>query len=527
MGDGEGPDGPDFTRGVPASDIAEGRMLAGRVGEDAVLIARVDGALHAIGAECTHYHGPLAEGLLKNGTVRCPWHHARFCLKTGEALGAPAIDPVASYAVEEAGGKVFVMNKRESLPQTLTPPAGLKRVVIVGAGAGGFAAAEMLRRKGFGGGLVMLSADEDAPYDRPNCSKDFLSGDAPPEWMPLRDDAFYEAHRIDLRLGTRVEALDPETKTVTLEGGETLTWDALILATGAEPRRPPGFQPNEDNVFLLRSLADAQALADAAQKAKIAVVLGSSFIGLEVAAALRKRGLEVHVVAPEPIPFEKALGAEVGRWIQHVHEAKGVVFHLGIQARGFASGLLSLDDGNTIATDIVVVGVGVTPRVALADAAGLAVDNGVIVDDRLRAAPSIWAVGDIARYPDPISGRPIRVEHWVHAQRQGQHAARVILGEDRPFTDPPFFWSAHYDQTVNYAGNAESFDPPTADGSISDYDATVRYEKDDRLLAVVTLGRDLASLEAEAAFEEAGTNPSRWPDPPMPARTIPAAWPPP
>ncbi|HEY1929188.1 MAG TPA: FAD-dependent oxidoreductase [Caulobacteraceae bacterium] len=501
MGDGEGPQGPDFTRGVPATDIAEGRMLAGRVGEDAVLIARVDGALHAIGAECTHYHGPLAEGLLKDGTVRCPWHHARFCLKTGEALGAPAIDPVACYAVEETAGKVFVRNKREAQPQTLTPPAGLARVVIVGAGAGGFAAAEMLRRKGFAGQLVMFSADADAPYDRPNCSKDFLSGDAPPEWMPLRDDAFYEAQRIDLRLGTRVESLDAAAKTLTLQGGETLAFDALILATGAEPRRPPAFQPNE-NIFLLRSLADAQALSEASQKAKVAVVIGASFIGLEVAAALRKRGLEVHVVAPEPIPFERMLGADVGRWVQGVHESKGVVFHLGAQARGFASGLVNLDNGTSIAADIVALGVGVTPRVALAQAAGLTVDNGVVVDDRLRAAAGVWAVGDIARYPDPISGQLIRVEHWVHAQRQGQHAARVILGEDRPFVDSPFFWSAHYDQTVNYAGHAESFDPPTSDGSISGYDATVRYEKDGKLLAVVTLGRDLASLEAEAAFED-------------------------
>jgi NADPH-dependent 2,4-dienoyl-CoA reductase/sulfur reductase-like enzyme len=299
-----------------------------------------------------------------------------------------------------------------------------------------------------------------------------------------------------------VESLDAAAKTVTLQGGETLAFDALILATGAEPRRPPGFETDDDNVFLLRSLADAQGLAEAAQKAKVAVVIGASFIGLEAAAALRKRGLETHVVAPEPVPFEKVLGVEVGLWVQRVHEAKGVEFHLGIAARGFDSGAVDLGEGRTIAADIVVVGAGVTPRVALAQAAGLTVENGVVVDDRLRAAPGVWAVGDIARYPDPISGRRIRVEHWVHAQRQGQHAARVILGEDRPFVDPPFFWSAHYDQTVNYAGHAESFDSPTSDGSISGSDATVRYEKDGKLLAVVTLGRDLASLQAEAAFEE-------------------------
>jgi NADPH-dependent 2,4-dienoyl-CoA reductase/sulfur reductase-like enzyme/nitrite reductase/ring-hydroxylating ferredoxin subunit len=501
MSEGKAPDGPDFTRGVPASEIAEGKMLAGRVGEDPVLIARVDGALHAIGAECTHYHGPLAEGLIKDGTVRCPWHHARFCLKTGEAVGAPAFDPVACYAVEEADGKVFVRDRRETGPGTLAPPAEVRRVVIVGGGAGGFAAAEMLRRKGYRGELVMLSADADAPYDRPNCSKDFLSGEAPAEWMPLRDETFYDAQEIDLRLETEVESLDPAAKALALVGGEILAYDVLILATGGEPRRPPGFEAQDPKVFLLRTLADARALAEAAQTAKVAAVIGASFIGLEAAAALRKRGLEVHVVAPEAVPFEAVLGAQVGRWVQGVHEAKGVVFHLGTKARGFASGAIGLEDGGSLPADIVVLGAGVTPRVGLAQDAGLKVDDGVVVDDRLRAAPSIYAVGDIARYPDPISGRPIRVEHWVHAQRQGQHVARVILGEDRPYADPPFFWSAHYDQAFHYDGHAERFDPPKADGTVEDYDATVRYEADGRLLAVVTLNRDLASLEAEAGFE--------------------------
>jgi NADPH-dependent 2,4-dienoyl-CoA reductase/sulfur reductase-like enzyme len=361
----------------------------------------------------------------------------------------------------------------------------------------------MLRRKGYGGDLVMLSADTDAPYDRPNCSKDFLSGDAPAEWMPLRDEAFYHDQRIDLRLGTHIESLDPAARTVTIRGGEAIGWDVLILATGAEPQRAliPGLDGAD--VFLLRSLEDAKALATAAEGAKIAAVIGASFIGLEAAAALTKRGLQVHVVAPGRVPFEKTLGEQVGRWAQGVHEEKGVVFHLGRQAIGWADGVLNLDDGGSIAADIVVLGAGVKPRVALAEAAGLAVDDGVVVDDRLRAAPGIYAVGDIARYPEPISGRLARVEHWVHAQRQGQHVARLILGEDAPFTDVPFFWSAHYDAALHYVGHAETFDPPKVDGSVEGYDALVRYEKDGRLLAVVTLDRDEASLEAEAAFERA------------------------
>jgi apoptosis-inducing factor 3 len=500
MSEEQTPQGPDFSKGVPAGDIGEGAMLAGHVGGEAVLVARVDGALHAIGAECTHYHGPLAEGLIKDGAVRCPWHHARFCLKTGEAVGAPAFDPVACYRVEEKAGRVIVWDKLEVKPQTLKP-AAVKRVVIVGGGAGGFAAAEMLRRKGYAGELVMLSADADAPYDRPNCSKDFLAGEAPQAWMPLRDAGFYKDQNIELRLNTEAERLDPKARTVTLKGGEAISYDVLILATGAEPQRPPIPGLDGDRVFLLRSLKDAEALVRAAEGAKVAAVIGASFIGLEAAAALKTRGLEVHVVAPEPVPFEQVLGAEVGRWVQGVHEKRGVVFHLGRKVQGYVDGVLSLDQGGSIKADIVVLGAGVKPRVALAEGAALKVDNGVVVDDRLRAAEHIYAVGDIARYPEPISGRLARVEHWVHAQRQGQHVARVILGEDAPFTDIPFLWSAHYDASLRYDGHAEGFDPPKVEGSLDDRDALVRYQKDGRLLAVATLGRDLASLEAEAGFE--------------------------
>jgi NADPH-dependent 2,4-dienoyl-CoA reductase/sulfur reductase-like enzyme/nitrite reductase/ring-hydroxylating ferredoxin subunit len=501
MSDDETPEGPDLAAGVPAADVAEGAMLAGRVGSEAVLIARVDGVLHAIGATCTHYQGPLAKGLIKDGAVRCPWHHACFSLSTGEAVGAPAFDPVAVYAVEETDGRIVVGDKLPTAPATPKSASAIARVVIVGGGAGGFAAAEMLRRKGFVGDVVVLSADFDAPYDRPNCSKDFLEGKAPAEWMPLRDDAFYREQNIDLRLNTTVSAIDPAARTVTIEGGETLSYDVLILGTGGEPNRPPIPGLDGPNVFLLRTLADARALAKAAETAKRAVVIGASFIGLEVAAALRTRGLEVHVVAPEAIPLAKLLGDEVGGWAQSVHEDKGVIFHLGREVRGYADGLLAMDQGLPIAADIVVLGVGVKPRVGLAETAGLQIDNGVVVDDRLRAADGVYAIGDIARYPDPISGEPIRVEHWVHAERQGQHVARLIMGEDAPFTDVPFFWSKHYDAAFHYDGHADAFDTPKVDGSVADYDATVKYEKDGKLLAVVTLNRDTASLEAEAAFE--------------------------
>jgi NADPH-dependent 2,4-dienoyl-CoA reductase/sulfur reductase-like enzyme len=503
MSDDETPQGPDFSQGVPTVDVEEGKMLAGRVGEDAVLIARVDGALHAIGAECTHYHAPLADGLIVDGAVRCPWHHACFNLKTGEAVAAPAFDPVACWSVEERDGKAFVTGKKTPAQPAKNPGGAAKRVVIVGGGAAGFAAAEMLRRRGFEGVVTLLSADPDAPYDRPNCSKDYLAGSAPAEWMPLRDVAFYQDQKIELKTGVTVERFDPKAKLVYLKDGQSQPYDILILATGAQPQRPsiPGL--DGPNVHLLRTLKDAEALIAAAEKAKRVAVIGASFIGLEAAAALKQRGLDVEVIAPETVLFEKILGREIGEWVKSVHEDKGVIFHLGRKVLGYVDRKLTLDQGDPIVADLVVVGTGVKPRTALAEAAGLEVDNGVVVDDHLRtSARDVYAAGDIARYPDPISSKLIRVEHWVHAERQGQYLARLILGEDAPFSDPPYFWSLHYDKSVSYTGHAENFDTPEIEGSVKDEDATVNFKKDGKLLAVATVGRDLANLEAEEKFEE-------------------------
>jgi NADPH-dependent 2,4-dienoyl-CoA reductase/sulfur reductase-like enzyme/nitrite reductase/ring-hydroxylating ferredoxin subunit len=500
----DAPPGPDLAQGVAASDIAEGAMLVGRVGDAAVLLARVGGRLSAIGATCTHYHGPLGDGLLVGEMVRCPWHHARFCLRTGEALGAPAIDPVDCWRVEERDGRVYVRQKADQ-PGPARPAkgdGGPRRVVVVGGGAAGFAAAEMLRREGYDGALTIVSADRDAPYDRPNCSKDYLAGKAPAEWMPLRDPAFYERNGIELRTGTMVGALHVQGRSVTLQGGGALPFDALILATGAEPIRPPipGF--DQANVHVLRSLADCEGIIREAEPGRRVAVVGASFIGLEAAASLVERGLEVHVIAPEATPLGKILGEDLGRFIRSLHEAKGVCFHLGRSVTGFAGGRVTLDDGGAVPADFVVAGLGVRPRTELAARAGLALDRGVAVDTRLQtSAPGVYAVGDVGRYPYHRSGERIRVEHWVAAERQGQHAARVLLGLADAFRDTPFFWSAHYDTTINYVGHAEQFDAARVEGSIAGGNATVHLEHAGRLVAAATLGRDLDALRIEAGFE--------------------------
>jgi NADPH-dependent 2,4-dienoyl-CoA reductase/sulfur reductase-like enzyme len=375
-------------------------------------------------------------------------------------------------------------------------------VVIVGAGAAGNAAAEMLRREGFGGTITMITADDSLPYDRPNLSKDYLAGNAPEEWIPLRTAEFYAEHRITVRLNTRVTAIDTNARAVALENGEQLPFDRLLLATGADPVRlkmPGGDLPH---VHYLRTLGDSRTIAEAAKTAGSALVMGASFIGLEVAAALRVRGLRVHVVAPEAQPLERIMGPELGAFIRSLHEAKGVVFHLGQSAVSIDAASVTLKNGERIDADLVVIGVGVRPALALAELAGLTVDRGVVVNEYLETSvPGVFAAGDIARWPDRHSRTLMRVEHWVVAERQGQTAAKNMLGRRVPFDAVPFFWSAHYDTSISYVGHAETWDALEVEGNLKSNDATVTMKAGGKTLAVITVGRDQASLRAEAELE--------------------------
>jgi apoptosis-inducing factor 3 len=497
------PSGPDLAAGIAASDLADGAMLAGHVGAEEVFLARQGGRLFALSAHCTHYHGPLAEGLLVGDTVRCPWHHAHFSLETGEALAAPALSPLGCWQVEQRDGRIFVRGKKQQ-PAAKKSSAPPQRIVIVGGGAAGFAAAEMLRRRGFAGSITMLSSDDTAPVDRPNLSKDYLAGSAPEDWMPLRGNDWYGENKIDLRLKTEVTALDAKTKHVTLAGGETIAFDKLLLATGAEPVRLDLPGAGKRHVHTLRSFSDSRAIIAAAQSAKSAVVIGASFIGLEVAAALRARDLAVHVVAPEKRPLERVFGPQIGDFVRALHEEHGVHFHLENSVTAIGDKDVTLKSGGAIAAELVVIGVGVRPRLALAEQAGLAVDKGVSVDEYMETSvPGIFAAGDIARWPDRVGGARIRVEHWVVAERQGQIAARNMLGERTPLTFAPFFWSQHYDVPINYVGHAESWDEIAIDGDVMGRDCVVRYKRGGKVLAVASIYRDLDSLKAALAMEQA------------------------
>jgi NADPH-dependent 2,4-dienoyl-CoA reductase/sulfur reductase-like enzyme len=374
-------------------------------------------------------------------------------------------------------------------------------VVSVGAGAAGNAAAEMLRREGYDGPITLIGADEFLAYDRPNLSKDYLAGTAPEEWIPLRSADFYREQKIETFTNTAATAINTQKKQVTLSDGRSLGYGALLLATGAEPVRLQIPGNDLPHVCYLRSLSDSRRITEKAKNAKRAVVIGASFIGLEVAASLRERKLEVAVVGKGSLPLQKILGRELGNLIRETHEDHGVKFHLGRTPAAIKDGHVQLDDGTILDCDLVVVGIGVRPNTSLAEAAGIATDNGVLVNEFLETnVPGIFAAGDIARWPDPRAGR-IRVEHWVVAERQGQTAARNILGARERFVGPPFFWSNHFDVAIRYVGHGTRDDRAIMSGDLKAKDASVIFRSGEKLTAVASVGRDLENLNAEVALE--------------------------
>ena len=498
------PSGPDLTRGIPTESLLEGAMISGHVGDEAVLLARVDGEVLAVGAVCTHYSGPLGEGLLVGDTVRCPWHHACFSLRTGRAVRPPALNDLRRWQVDVGEGRIFV---RKKLPAAGTQSRGRARaarsILILGGGAAGSTAAETLRKEGFDGQITLIDSDTDAPYDRPNISKDYLAGTAPEDWLPLHPRSYYRELEVDLLLGRRAQAIDPAQRRLMLDDGAALPYDQLLITTGATPVQLDTLGAAR-RILYLRTLADSRRIIEAAKSARRAVVIGTSFIGLEVAASLRARGVEVHAVGPDPLPLGRLLGPALGTFIRDLHREHGVVFHLEHTVGEVQADAVVLDDGTRLEADVVVAGVGVRPNVELAAHAGLAVDQGILVDEWLETSGSdIFAAGDVARWIDPRTGERVRVEHWVVAERMGQTAARNLLGHREPFDAVPFFWSQHYDVPISYVGHGSGWDRAVVDGDPAARDCVVTYYRGDRVLATATIFRDRQSLEAEVALEQA------------------------
>ncbi len=512
-------DDRDLAVGVPLEDVPRDGVLGGVVGDAPVMLARItdehgpgglgDGErVVAWDARCTHVGASLPAGLRVGTQVHCPFHHACFSLRTGEALLAPAFAPLRGWDVVVADGLVRV------LPQSPVPaPAdhvddvrGVRRVVVVGGGAAGYAAVERLRRAGWDGELTLVSAEAYLPVDRTKLSKGYLGGQAGVDGLPMTPASWYGDHDVTTLLGTGVDRIDLAEHLVSV-GGRDLPYDALVVATGAEPVRPglPGF--DGPGVHVLRSVADADGIIAAATAGSggRVVVLGTGFIGLETAAAMRDRGVDVTVVSLDEVPLAGVVGAELGGLVRRVHEEHGVRFAVG-RAAGWDGSALQLEDGSRVEGSALVLGLGVRPRTALAEAAGLAVDDGILVDAYGETAHAgVFAAGDVARFPDARTGAPIRVEHWAVAGRAGARAAVNALGGEQAMTEPPYFWSKHYDLNIRFAGHVGpvahgpggSGAEATVEGSLADRSATVRYREGGRLAAVATVGRDHECLVVE------------------------------
>jgi NADPH-dependent 2,4-dienoyl-CoA reductase/sulfur reductase-like enzyme/nitrite reductase/ring-hydroxylating ferredoxin subunit len=486
-------------RVASTGDLRDGEMMAVLVGGKKVLLARVDGSFYATAARCPHWGGPLPEGTLHAPRLLCPWHKATFDVRSGDLLEPPALDGIAAFRVRVEGDDVFVDRSEEphrgrTMPMYACDPEQDPRVVaIIGAGAAAAAAAEALRQLFFIGRIVMIGPEGHWPYDRPNLSKDFLAGELEAKWLPLRSPEFYEEHTIE-RLVARVTDLDVSTRTLTLDDGATMTPDAVLIASGAMSRRLNVPGADLPGVFTLRSQEDAEALVAAAAAAERAVVVGASFIGMEAAASLVHRGLDVTVVGPESTPFERILGADVGRVVQACHTEHGTHFALGrgvthITGDGAVRGV-ELDDGTLLEADLVVVGIGVQPAADYVRGADMDPDGGLPVDEFLRVAPGVWAAGDVARYREPHTGSAVRIEHWRLAEQHGRAAAAEIAGRGEPFAGVPFFWTQHFDLELGYAGAGQAWETVELIGDPDARAFTAFYARKGRLVAACGTQRD-------------------------------------
>jgi NADPH-dependent 2,4-dienoyl-CoA reductase/sulfur reductase-like enzyme/nitrite reductase/ring-hydroxylating ferredoxin subunit len=481
-----------------AHELKDGDMQEVVVGEAKVLVVRLKGRFYAIGAECTHYGGPLIDGALSGNRVVCPWHQAVFDVMTGNLEEPPALDAQPCYEVRVEEDNVIV--KVPDAPANRRTPAMVRRdpadertFVILGAGAAGNAAAETLRQDGFAGRIVMITGEQHLPYDRPNLSKGYMSGEAGADTLPWRTADFYRDHDIEVFLGRPVARVEHQRQTLTFEDGGSLSYEALLLATGGIPRQldlPGGKFPN---VLTLRSVDDADAIIAASQASRV-VVIGAGFIGMEAAASLTKRGLAVTVVGSRPVPLARQLGAAIGGMLQEVHAEYGVAFRLGrTPVRLVGNGRVQavvLDDGDTLPADLVVVGLGINPATQMLKGIELNPDGSVSVDRHLRVTAGLYAAGDVARFPDWRDGAPIRIEHWRLAAQHGRVAAHNMAGQRLEYAGVPFFWSEQFDLFLQYVGYASTWDAVIIHGELKTRNFLAYYVKGNQVMAAAGLQHD-------------------------------------
>ncbi|MGB3767545.1 MAG: FAD-dependent oxidoreductase [Phormidesmis sp.] len=487
----------------PVEALKEGEMRQFSVADEEVLLARFEDEFWAITPKCPHAGAALADGVMKDGRVICPWHNACFSLRSGAMIEPPALNDLAQYPTSIESGTVYVElpSSKDSdtagnkVPELANQGSDDRTFVIIGGGAAGCAAAQMLRQVKFEGRIVLVTASEEPPYDRTKLSKAYLQQDRAEDPDLLRPISFYRRYDITLKTAAKVTKLDAKTQTITYGSGETIQYDVLLIATGGAVKKIPIDGSDLGNVFTLRQAQDARAILRASKQAKKVVIVGSGFIGMEVASSLNQQGLDITIVTPDEIPFENVLGEQVGKLMMRVHESHGVKFRLESKATAFkGDGKVSsveLENGDVLPADMVVVGIGVQPATDFIE--GLALDKddkSIPVNQYLQAAPNVYAAGDIAQFPHFITGESVRIEHWRLAMQHGRTAARNMMGEAVAFESVPFFWTGQYDFKLRYIGHAEKWDDIVIQGSLEEKSFLAFYVKDEQVLAVAGMGRD-------------------------------------
>ncbi|WP_310486359.1 FAD-dependent oxidoreductase [Chamaesiphon sp. VAR_69_metabat_338] len=482
-------------------ELQDGQKRQVTVGDTDILLIRRDETIYAIGAYCTHNRAPLEQGVLHGDCIVCPWHNAYFDITTGDLHQPPGLDSLDRYPVRIDGDDIIVTVPESASGHRVPdmaqfdPERDNRTFVILGAGAAGTHAAETLRVAGYQGRIVMITREDKLPYDRTTLSKNYFTGKLKADQILMRSADFYQQHNIELRLNCVVTNVDIKTKTIVLATNETLTYNSLLIATGTQPRHLAVPGAAFPNIFTLRSFNDSDRILAAAAHARQAVVIGSSFIGMEVAAGLTQRGIKVTVVSPDSLPFEQILGTQIGELFYKVHAENGVTFKMGrkvtqIEGESTAQTVI-LNNGDRLAADLVVVGIGVQPVTDFITGIELnPQDRSIPVDEYLCAAENVYAAGDIARFPDWRTAASMRVEHWRIAAQHGRIAAFNMAGQPTAFRGVPVFWSMQYQFPIRYVGHATEWDEVIIDGSLDDRQFIAFYIKDNRVLAAASSKRD-------------------------------------
>jgi NADPH-dependent 2,4-dienoyl-CoA reductase/sulfur reductase-like enzyme/nitrite reductase/ring-hydroxylating ferredoxin subunit len=487
------------------NDLEDGEMKAVSAGDGKeILLTRIDGNYFAFGAHCTHYGGPLAEGILCNGIIMCPWHHACFDAKTGDMNNPPAMDSLPKYETKETGDDVIIMLPDE-LESSRTPemvkadPSDESNFIIIGGGASGNAASQALREAGYKGKITIITQEARTPYDRPNLSKAYLSGEAPSEWMPLRDKELFKNYNINFLFSHKVEEVNIDKKEICLDDDRILKYDKVLLATGGIPQKLNIPGSDFKNIFYLRSFDDCDRIIEAVKNISKVVVIGASFIGMEVAFHLHERKLDVTVIGPEDVPFKNIFGSEVGSLIKKLQKEHGVKFKLNSIVTSFEGDekidSVVLSDGEKINCDVVVIGIGVKPATSFIKGINLEKDGSIKVDEYLQAAENVFASGDIATFP--YNGNYIRIEHWRVAEQQGRIAGFNMAGKKIKFDKQPFFWTQQAGLNIRYIGYAKEWDETITWGDINSKEFITFLVKNNKVAAAIGNNRDveIAAIE--------------------------------